>query len=91
MHLPARLIAHGDKHFIFHINESEELVQVSLFLGVACTLLAGLSRRIGDMIMSIVVLIVHLALRRRDGGLIFPCGHDPTIQVENRAPGKSFR
>jgi hypothetical protein len=52
-----------DHHYVAPINQSEELIQVSLFLGVACTVIAGMSRRIGDFIMCLVRLILRLAFQ----------------------------
>jgi hypothetical protein len=62
---------------------------VSLFLGVACTLISGISRRVGDLIMGIIRIIVSLALGRQ-GADVHPDDIHSQIPVTINTAMKCF-
>ena len=50
-------------HFNYPINRSDEVAQVSVFLGVVGVVLFGLSRRTGEFILGIVLIVLSLAFK----------------------------
>jgi hypothetical protein len=50
-------------------------MQVSIFLGVVCSVLAEISRRFGDFLMGLVSILIKLALQFQDG--------QPSLMHEN--------
>jgi hypothetical protein len=54
----------ADHHYDIPVNAHNELLQVSLFLGVVCVVIGGLSRGFGDLIMGIINIILMLFQQR---------------------------
>ena len=52
-----------DHHYRRPIDRCDEVAQVSIFLGVLCTVILGISRRASDLIMGLVSLVLRLAFR----------------------------
>ncbi|KAF8834750.1 hypothetical protein BDN67DRAFT_914312, partial [Paxillus ammoniavirescens] len=53
------------------IDNCDEIAQVSLFLGVLCSVILGISRCAADLIMSILSLVLRLTFRGpTDGGML---------------------
>jgi hypothetical protein len=46
------------------LDDHDELVQVSMLLGVICVVIVGVSRRLGDFIMGLLNIILGLAAQR---------------------------
>ena len=63
------LIPAKGHHFAASISKLDIIMQVSAFLGVICTVIMGVSRRDGDMIMGLVNIIFFLTFQQPDGVL----------------------
>jgi hypothetical protein len=51
------------------VDRLDEIAQVSMFLGVVCTVIMGISRRAGDLVMGLVYLILQMAWTKGDGSV----------------------
>lgn len=58
-----------DHHYQQSVDWCDEVTQVSLFLGVVCAVIMGVSRRAGDLIMGLVSLLLHSAFQNNNGNL----------------------
>ena len=56
-----------DHHYEVPANRSNEIAQVCIFLGVVCSVIMGVSRRGGDLIMGLITIIVHLVFGSNPG------------------------
>lgn len=54
-------------HFNFPVDRYDSVAQIMMFLAVVCTVLMGLSRRMGDLILGILSVALRWAFRGRDG------------------------
>ena len=52
-----------DHHFEVPADRHNEIAQVCIFLGMVCSVIMGVSRRGGDLIMGLIAIIVHLVYR----------------------------
>lgn len=52
-----------DHHFRETMKDMDEIAKVTIFLGVVCTVIMGISRRDGDFLMSMLTMIICLALK----------------------------
>ena len=74
----------ADHHFRDSaITHCKPAAQVALFLGVACSIFFGISRRAGNFIMSMISLLVGLASQHGDGS-IDDAQKDIHRQIPNR-------
>lgn len=64
----AKLLLSIEHHYEIPVNCSNEIAQVSIFLGIVCSVIMGASRWAGDLIMSLVFLLLDLAFQNKDGG-----------------------
>jgi hypothetical protein len=56
-------------HYNFKVDTLSEVAQVSLFLGVVCSIIMGVSRRAGNFIMQVILLLLKTAMAKTDGDL----------------------
>jgi hypothetical protein len=56
-----------DHHYDVPISHFNEVAQVLVFLGVACSVIMGVGRRAGDLIMSLIFLILNLTMWNQEG------------------------
>ena len=54
-----------DHHFEFPIDQYDDVAQVSMFLGVVCSVIMGVSRRFGDLVMGLLSIVLQLAFQRQ--------------------------
>ncbi|KAF8240953.1 hypothetical protein L208DRAFT_1149888, partial [Tricholoma matsutake] len=55
----------ADHHFKFPVNQYDDVAQVSMFLGVVCSVIMGVSHQFGDLIMGILSIVLWLAFKRQ--------------------------
>jgi hypothetical protein len=53
----------SDQHFEFPIDQYDDMAQVSIFLGIVCSVIMGVSHRFGDLIMGILSIVLQLAFQ----------------------------
>ncbi|KAF8219421.1 hypothetical protein L208DRAFT_1202619, partial [Tricholoma matsutake] len=53
-----------DHHFEFPVNQYDNVAQVSMFFGVVCSVIMGVSCQFGDLIMGILSIVLWLAFKR---------------------------
>jgi hypothetical protein len=53
-------------HYDMPVNQCTPAAQVSIFLGVVCSVIMGVSRRAGDLIMGLVFVIIQLVSTKHD-------------------------
>jgi hypothetical protein len=56
-----------DHHYEVPADRCNSIAQVCIFLGVVCSVIMGVSRRGGDLIMSLIAIIVHLVYQNNPG------------------------
>jgi hypothetical protein len=56
-----------DHHYEVPADRCNEIAQVCIFLGVVCNVIMGVSRRGGDLIMSLIAIVVQLVFRSNPG------------------------
>ncbi|KAF8229328.1 hypothetical protein L208DRAFT_1052266, partial [Tricholoma matsutake] len=47
------------------VNQYDDVTQVSMFLGVVCSMIMGVSHQFGDLIMGILSIVLWLAFKRQ--------------------------
>jgi hypothetical protein len=66
---PANSSIVPDHHFSAPIDCADVVAQLSLFLGVVCTIVMSVSRRGGDLIMGVLSVILRTAWEQPGGGI----------------------
>jgi hypothetical protein len=54
-------------HYELPINQCTPAAQVSVFLGVVCSVMMGISRSAGDLIMALLCVVLRLVSSKSDG------------------------
>ncbi len=59
-HPPVRtvLTSLAGHHYELPVDHSDDITQVSIFLGVVCSIIMGVSHRAGDLIMGLLAVIL---------------------------------
>ena len=55
----------ADHHFEFPVDQYDDMAQVSMFLGVVCSVIMGVSRRFRDLVIGILSIVLQLAFQRQ--------------------------
>lgn len=63
------IIHDSSHHYELPIDECTSAAQVSIFLGVVCSVIMGVSRRAGDLVMGLICMIIHLVAAKHDGSM----------------------
>jgi hypothetical protein len=58
-----------DHHFDLPINHYDSVAQLTMFIAIVCNVIMGVSRRMGDMIINLLSILVSWAFRDRQGNL----------------------
>ena len=58
-----------DHHFDLPINHYDSVAQLTMFIAIVCNVIIGVSRRMGDMIINLLSILVSWAFRDRQGNL----------------------
>ena len=55
----------ADYHFEFPVDQYDDVAQVSMFLGIVCSVIMGVSCQFGDLVMGILSIVLRLAFQRQ--------------------------
>ena len=80
-----------DHHYRHPIDCCDEVAQVSIFLGVLCSVILGISRRASDLIMGLISLVLRLAFRDPTDGNTSVLGERTMAQVPTTIRGALSR
>ena len=70
-----------DHHYHHPIDRCDEVTQVSIFLGVLCSVILGISQCTSDLIMGLISLVLWLAFRDSMDGNTSVLGEHTMAQV----------
>ena len=57
-----------DRHYQHTVDRCSDIAQVSLFIGVLCSIILSISRHAADLIMGLLRLVLRLAFTPTVGG-----------------------
>jgi len=57
-----------DHHYQHPVDHCSDIAQVSLFIGVLCSVILSISRRAANLIMGLLFLVLRLAFMPAAGG-----------------------
>ncbi|KAF8219447.1 hypothetical protein L208DRAFT_1339989, partial [Tricholoma matsutake] len=55
----------ADHHFEFPVDQYDDVAQVSMFWGIVCSVIMGVSCRFGDLVMGILSIVLQLVFKRQ--------------------------
>ena len=58
-----------DHHFDLPVNRHDSVAQLTMFIAIVCKVIMGVSRRMGDMMINLLSILVSWAFRDRQGNL----------------------
>jgi hypothetical protein len=64
-----------DDHYNIPVTCASEVAQVSMFLGVVCSIFMGVSHHAGNLIMCIIFMILYLITQNGDSSTSAPLKH----------------